>query len=84
VPVAIWLSIGLALLLALAGVWGASRNAASQSVAPFPVERRTRSAVLLDIAQLDQDFGEGMGEGSDKGEYLSRRAALMRELDRYR
>jgi len=81
VAVVVWFSIALALLLAAAGVWGASRKTLTPQVPSRPQGERRRSSVLLDIAQLDHIFGEGERE---KAEYLARRATLMRELDRYR
>jgi hypothetical protein len=82
VTVVVWFSIALALLLAAAGIWAAGRRTLTPTMGARPQgDGRPRSAVLLDIAQLDMTSGEGE---RNKGEYLARRAALMGELDRYR
>jgi hypothetical protein len=85
VPPVVWFSVGLAALLAGAGIWGVGRRSAavhadpSSSLAP-----RSRCAVLLAIARLDLAHNHRSGSGSGNEDYHARRAALMRELDQLR
>ena len=73
----VWLSVTLALLLAGAGSLLVRKT---PTTASLPAARM-RKEILLDVAQLDEDYGRGK-EASPQVEarYLSRRAELVREL----
>ncbi|MEX1256073.1 MAG: hypothetical protein WEG36_00490 [Gemmatimonadota bacterium] len=84
-----WLSVALALLLVLAGVWvvqrggrGSSKGAAASGPGPAVAPARLRRDVLVEIARLDEEFRASAGkEKGGEGRYRRLREALLAELE---
>ncbi len=73
IPLA-WMMVGLALALGLLGVWGVTRSRPA-------TERRPRATVLLEIAQLDEEFAAiGTPSPDQRQDHQRRRDALLRGL----
>jgi hypothetical protein len=82
-----WVSVALALLLVLAGVWIVQRGRMGPAtVAEGQVDRgaaaggRLRRDVLVDIARLDEEF-QGADAAGKTESYRRRREALLAELE---
>jgi hypothetical protein len=73
-----WLALLLALVLGSAGVWIVQRPALER---PTPLPRRSRRALLVEVAQLDEAFeATPSPTPEERGAYEVRRRGLLRQL----
>jgi hypothetical protein len=76
-----WVVLILALTLALAGIWAVRRRGGWSSVPPAPPTRGRRE-ILLEIARLDEEFGDPEDRSPDEvARYRERRESLLASLD---
>jgi len=82
-----WLTVGLALVLLLAGVWIVKRSqgevgGAVRTKPPGGAPgTRLRRDILVEIAHLDETFREGPRSPVEEGRYRRRRDVLLAELE---